>query len=62
MLESINNYKQKITGRFKPVDEPQQNPNWEYLKLWNQAEQIGIELMTLNAYIINQNSAKQRRR
>ncbi|AFZ11475.1 hypothetical protein Cri9333_0517 [Crinalium epipsammum PCC 9333] len=39
------------------MDEPQPNPNWEYIKLWNQAEQIGIELMTLNAYLINQSCA-----
>ena len=39
------------------MDEPQPNQNWEYIKLWNQAEQIGIELMTLNAYLINQSCA-----
>ncbi len=39
------------------MDEPQPNPNWKYIKLWNQAEQIGIELMTLNAYLINQSCA-----
>ncbi len=39
------------------MNEPQPNQNWEYIKLWNQAEQIGLELMTLNAYLVNQSYA-----
>ena len=33
------------------------HPIWEYEKLWNQSEQLGVEVATLNAYVLLQNHA-----